>query len=67
MESEEVWRLIWINIDSFTVAYLIEVACLMKFHFPIGVVLNSMKTQKGLELVFRSQLFCKLLIKFFLL
>ena len=40
---------------------------LQKFHFPIEVVLNSLQTQKGLELVFRSQFLYNFLIKLFLL
>ena len=43
--------LIWTNFDSFAITYL-------KFHFSIEVVLNSLETQKGLELVFRPHFFC---------
>ena len=42
--------LIWTNFDSFGVTYLI-----LKFHFPIEIVLNSLKTREGPELVFRLQ------------
>ena len=45
--------LIWTNFDSFAITYLSGL--LQKFHFPIEVVLNSLQTQKSLELVFRPQ------------
>ena len=44
--------LIWTNFDSFAIIYLSSL--FQKFHFPIEAVLNSLQTQKGLELVFRS-------------
>ena len=38
--------------------YISNVSSLhQKFHFPVEVVLNFLQTEKGLELVFRSQ-FC---------
>ena len=42
--------LISIYFDSFGISSLLR-----KFHFPIEAVLNSLQTQKCLELVFRSQ------------
>ena len=42
--------LIWSNFDSYYISNLSSL--LLKFHFPIEVVLNSLQTQKGLELVF---------------
>ena len=56
--------LIWTNFDSFAITYLIS-SLLQKFDFPIGFVLNSLQTQKGLELVFRFQFLQKILIIFF--
>ena len=53
MDSEEVSMRIWTNFDRLAITYLI---C-KKSHFPIEVVLNSLQTQKDLELVFRSQFF----------
>ena len=44
---------IWTNFDSFAIAYLSSL--LQKFHFLTVVVLNSLQTEKGLELVFRPQ------------
>ena len=38
-----------------------------KFHFPIEVVVNSLETQKGLELVFRPHFLQIFLMKLFLL
>ena len=48
--------LIWTNFDS------VSITCrlLLKFHFPIEAVLNSLKAQKGLELVFRLQFLQKI-------
>ena len=40
---------------------------LQKSHFPIEIVLNSLQTQKDLELVFRLQFLWNSLINFFLL
>ena len=40
---------------------------LQKFNFPTEVVLNSLQTQKGLELVLRLQFSQNLLVIFFLL
>ena len=37
--------LIWTNFDSLAITYLMQVACFKKFHSPIEVVLNSLKTQ----------------------
>ena len=46
-----------ILIDFDICYYLSNVSSLLqKVRFPIEVVLNSLQTQKGLELVFRSQL-----------
>ena len=55
--------LIWTNFDSFTITNLSWL--LQKFHFSIEAVLNSLQTQKGLELVFRLQLLQKKFIIFF--
>ena len=56
--------LIWTNFDSLAITYLMQVACFKKFHSPIEVVLNSLKTQNDLELIFRSQILHNFLIKF---
>ena len=37
------------------------------FHFPIEVVLNSLETQMGLDLLFRPHFLWKFLMKLFLL
>ena len=58
--------LIWTNFDSFAITYLIKVA-FFKNSFSIEAVLNSLQTQKGLELVFRPQFLQSFLMKFFLL
>ena len=59
--------LMWKNFDSFS-NYIWNInSLLQKFHFPMEVVLDSLETQKDLELVCRSQLLQKLLIKCFLL
>ena len=56
-ESEELYMLVLTNFDSFAITYTIIISkLLIKFHFPIEVVLNSWKIQKGLALVLRSQL-----------
>ena len=55
MKSEEVYVLVWTNFDSFTNTISNVSSLVQKFHFPIGIVLNSLQTQKDLELVFRSQ------------
>ena len=57
--------LIWTNFDSFAIIYLSSL--FQKFHFPIEPVLNSLQTQKGLELVFWLQFLQNFLMKFFLL
>ena len=57
--------LIWTNFDSFTVPFLSSL--LQKFHFPKEAVLNSLQTQKGLELVFRPQFLQNFFMRFFLL
>ena len=45
--------LIWTNFNSYAIKYLTNISSsLPKFHFPIEVLLNSLQTQKGLELVF---------------
>ena len=64
-DSVEVSMLIWTNFDRFAITYLSSL--LQKFHLPIEVMLHSLQTQKGLELVFRLQFSYKFLIKFFLL
>ena len=56
--------LIWKNFNSSAITYLILLALLQKFHFPIEVVLKSLQTQKDLELVFRSH-FCRIFNKIF--
>ena len=43
--------LIWTKFDGFAITYLSN--SLKKMFFPIEVVLNSLQTQNGLELVFR--------------
>ena len=48
--------LIRTNLNSFAIKYL-TCRLLQKFHFPVEVVVNSLQTQKGLELVFRSHFF----------
>ena len=45
--------LIWTIFDSFAITSNIS-SLLQKFHFSIETVLNSLQTQKGLELVFRQ-------------
>ena len=55
--------LIWTNFDSLAITYLSSL--LQKFHFPIEVVLNSLQTQKGLELVFRSLVTVKIFDEIF--
>ena len=57
--------LIWTNFDSFAIIHLSSL--FQKFHFPIEAVLNSLQTQKGLELVFWLQFLQNFLMKFFLL
>ena len=57
--------LIWTNFDSFAITYLSRL--FQKLHFPIEVVLNSLLTQKGRELVFRPQFLQNFLIKLFVL
>ena len=56
----------WTNFDS--VANISNInSLLQKFHFPIEAVLNSLQTQKDLELVFRPQFLQNFLMKFSLL
>ena len=57
--------LIWINFDSFAITYLSSL--LQKFHFPIEIMLNSLQTQKGLELVFSPQFLQEYFDEIFLL
>ena len=45
---------IWTNFGSFPIKYDIS-RLLQIFDFTIEVVLNSLKTQKGLELILRTQ------------
>ena len=54
---------IWTN---FIVLLLHISRLLQKFHFPQEIVLNSLQTSKGFELVFRSQFLQSYLIKIFL-
>ena len=56
--------LIWTNSDSFGCTYLSSL--LEKFHFPVGVVLNSLQTQKDLELVFTLQFLWSFSLNLFL-
>ena len=58
--------LIWTNFDSFAITYLNISSFLQKFHFSTEAVLNSLQTQKGLELVSRLQFLQNFLMKFFL-
>ena len=58
--------LIWTNFDSFAIEYLISIL-LQKFHFAVEVVLNSLETRKGLELVFRLQFLYNFMMELFLL
>ena len=59
--------LIWTIFDSLAITYISSIKRLLqKFHFPTEVVLNSLQTKKGLELVFRPQFLQKFLMKFFL-
>ena len=58
------------NLDKLPqLCYYISNICglLQKFHFPIKVVLNSLQTQKSLDLVSRLQLLQKFLRKYLLL
>ena len=57
--------LIWINFNSFAITYLSSL--LQKFHFPIEIMLNSLQTQKGLELVFSPQFLQECFDEIFLL
>ena len=68
-ESEEASVLILTNFESFANTYISNISSLLKkkINFPIKIVLNSLQTQKGLELDFRSQFLENLLIIFFLL
>ena len=52
-DSVEVSMLIWTNFDRFAITYLSSL--LQEFHLPIEVMLHSLQTQKGLELVLRPQ------------
>ena len=66
-DSKEVSILIWTNFRKLCY-YISNISDLLqKFHFPIEVVLNSLQTKKGLELVFRPQFWYNFLMKFFLL
>ena len=56
--------LIWTNFNSSAFIISNISSLLQKFHFPIEVVLNSLHTQKGLELVFMSQFLYNFLINF---
>ena len=51
--------LIWTNFDRLAIKKSNISILLQKFHFPIEVMLHSLQTQKGLELVFRTQFFLK--------
>ena len=65
-ESEEVCMLIWANLIVLLlhISYK-QVAAKISFHVPAEVVLNSLQTQNGLELVSRSQFFYNFFIKCF--
>ena len=52
-KCEEACILIWTNLDSFAITYLIICSVIHKLHFPIEVVPNPLQMQKGLEVVFR--------------
>ena len=56
MESEELCVLILTNFASFTNISNIS-SWLQKFHFSIGVVLNSLQTQKGSGTSFQVSVF----------
>ena len=57
--------LIWTTFDSFAITCISNISSfLQKLHFPVEVVLNSLQTQKGLELVFRSKFSKNFFIKF---
>ena len=58
-DSNEVSMLIWTNFDRGAITYLNISSLPQKSHFPIEVALDSLQTQKGLELVFRPQ-FCNM-------
>ena len=58
--------LIWAKFDSFFYYVSNMGSLLQKIHFPIEVALNSLRTQKGLELVFRPQFLYNFFIKVFL-
>ena len=58
--------LIWINLDSFAITYYVS-RLLQKFHFQIEVVVNSLQTQKAMELVFRLHFLQNFFRKLFLL
>ena len=62
-DSAEVSMLIWLNFYRFAIAYLSSL--FQKFHLPIEVMLHSLQTQKGLELVFRWQFLWTFSMKFF--
>ena len=48
--------LIWTDFQSFIYYYVSNISSLLqKFHFPIEVLLSSLQTQKGLELVCRPK------------
>ena len=51
---------LWTN---FIVSLLYISRLLQKFHFPKEIVLNSLQTSKGFELVFRAQFLKSYLIK----
>ena len=57
--------LILTSFDNLAITYVKRLP--QKFHFSIETVLNSLQTQKGLELVFRSQFLNNFLIQIFLL
>ena len=65
-KDSEVSLMTWTNFDSFANIYLISVACFKSFNFQIEAVFNSLQTEKGLELVFRSQFLQNFLINFFI-
>ena len=56
---------IFTNFDSLAITYPPNMSRLLQtFHFPIEVVSTSLQTQKGLELIFRSQFLWNVFKKF---
>ena len=56
--QKEIWGGMYADFEEFLqfCYYISNISMLLqKFHFPIEVVVNSLQTQKGLELFFRLQ------------